>query len=74
MYNICFGTQYRSRRSGAPWGYQGRKAVSRLVAKGMLYNTALYVFVWSIRNTYYAVPLAAMYSGCMRVYVGVYII
>ena len=39
MYNICFGTQYRSRRSGAPWGYQGRKAVSRLVAKGMLYNT-----------------------------------
>ena len=45
MYNICFGTQYRSRRSGAPWGYQGRKAVSRLVAKGMLYNTALYVYL-----------------------------
>ena len=55
MYNICFGTQYRSRRSGAPWGYQGRKAVSRLVAKGMLYNTALYVFVLSTVYVLYTI-------------------
>ena len=41
--------RYRSRRSGAPWGL-GHKAVSRLVAKGMQYNTVLYVLC--VINTY----------------------